>query len=355
MRFGRTCWVGVCALLLTLSGVGPAVAAEKAAQRPAPAHPYGGDVFQSLVRDSARAIGSAGETGFGAWMDGRFLRLARGDSAGGDGENWADLLARHRRGLAAVEDREERARQEMALAVWLHSAVKQGIPNYNLERGFELANVAGREERQCLLQSVLISSLLQAMGVDAGIAMVYQNHDGQYTNNAHVVVLLKQANGRDALVDGSYRQTLVAHKGLMAMLSGGGYRYVRPVYTPDYRAIVSYREAPSGAALSVSAVRPMDVPFMRSQFDFYRGERAAGGVLAERATADGLQRSARFLQSSLEHCPRNPLPAYYLGLVYEKQGRTGDAYRQILAARDLYRQAGWAPQNVAQALARLPK
>jgi hypothetical protein len=295
-------------------------------------------------------IGSAKD--FNTWFETEGLRAAATSSAGEPGSSWEDLLARHRGALESTKDPAERARKELALGVWLHGTIKRALPNYNLDRGFELANIARREERQCLMQSLIISSLMQAMGVDAGIAMVNRNREGEYTNNTHVVVMLKLATGRDVLVDGSYREPLVAHMGLMAMLADGAQRYVRPVYSDGFREIVAYTDAASGRTLPVALVRPMDLGFVKSQIDYFRGERTPGGVIAKRTSAAGLRRSARFFQTSLEECPRNPLPSYMLGQVYEKQGLLSDANRQYRRARDLYSQAGWIPNAVYQAVAR---
>ena len=326
-------------------------AEEKVVEEIAFPHPYGSEAFAGFVEGSYRVTGAGSTENFSSWMEGSTLGAARAFSAGKLGSDWADLLERHRAALEQTKDPEERARKEMALGVWLHAMVKSALPNYDLNRGFELAYAAQRQERQCLLQSILISSLLQAMGVDAGTAMIYQNREGQYTNNTHVVVMLKLATGRDAVVDASYKETLVAHKGLMAM-TDGRYRYVRPVYTNDYREITAYREEPSRRMLEPKDVRPMDAAFVRSQIDFYRGERAPGGVLARATSRAGLERSVRFFESSLTHAARNPLPAYFLARTYETQGRTGDAHQQYLAARGLYSQAGWIPNELYRAINR---
>jgi hypothetical protein len=229
--------------------------------------------------------------------------------------------------------------------------VKKALPNYNLDRGFELANTVRRRERQCLMQSLLISSLLQGMGVDAGLAMVNRNERGEYSNNAHVVVLIKLSNGHDALVDGSYPVPLVAHGGLMVMMPHGSLRYVRPVYTRDYRQIRSYLTLPSMLAAPTDTVRPMNINFVRSQIDYYRGERKPGGVLARRPTIAGLEGSVHFFRSSLENCPANPLPAYMLGVAFSRLGRRDEAREQYRSAKELYQSAGWVPVALQQRLA----
>lgn len=313
-------------------------------------HAYGSPAFERLVSDSFRMTGAGSPEDFGRWMDTAFLKAARPGFVTTE-TSWAEVLGANRVSLRGLEE-EQRVRRELALAAWLHAAVKKALPNYNLDRGFELANAARRQERQCMLQSLLISSCLQAMEIDAGLAMVNRNADGQYTNNAHVVVLLKLANGRDALVDGSYSTPLVAHQGLMVTMPGAGLRYVRPVYTSDYRQIVSYLLLPGLKQAPAESVRPMDIGFVRSQIDYYRGERTPGGVLSKEKSVAGLERSVGFFQSSLEDCPTNPLPAYMLGVAYEKQGRRKEAREQFITAHSLYVRAGWVPSTVQEALSR---
>jgi hypothetical protein len=315
-------------------------------------HPYGSAAFDQLVADSNRTTGVGTPEEFRAWMNKSFLRAARGSGFAEGAGTWEDVIRINADSLGAIADPEQRAQRELALGAWLHGAVKKALPNYNLERGFELANVPRRQERQCLMQSLLITSSLQAMGVDAGLAMVNRNADGQYTNNAHVVALVKLSNGRDALVDGSYRTPLVAHQGLMVMMPKGGLRYVRPVYTRDYRQIASYLVLPGLSEAPTEAVRPMGIGFVRSQIDYYRGERIPGGVLAKEASAAGLEGSVRFFRSSLENCPTNPLPAFMLGLACEKAGRRKEAREQFITAHRLYVQAGWVPFAVQEALSR---
>ncbi len=315
------------------------------------AHPYGSKAFISLVEDSVKTTGVASVEYFNAWMDSNTLQAARVSAFGNQGRDWTQVLERHRTALENMKDPDQRARRELELGTWLHATVKRALPNYDLGRGFELAYAAQRKERQCLLQSVLISSLLQAMGVDAGIMMMNQNRDGQYTNNTHVVVIIKKSDGRDSLVDASYPETLVAHKGLMATVDGR-YRYVRPVYTDDYREITAYREEPSRRMLDTKDVRTLDAAFVRSQVNFYRGERAHGGVLAKATSRAGLNKSVRFFERSLELGPRNPLPAYFLARTLEIQGKRQEAHQQFRSALGLYSQAGWIPNEIYRGINR---
>lgn len=320
---------------------------------PAPfPHPYAGEAFDRLVDDSCSATGAMDRNAFHQWMAARLLTIGRSWPYGRDAADWETFLKAQREDMESTGDLRQRARKQHALAAWLHATVKKALPNYDLEHGFELAYAARDRQRQCLMGSLLISSLLQAAGVDAGMMMMNQNVDGEFTNNTHVVAVMKLANGNDAVVDASYGWVNVAHRGLMGMDSDGRYRYVRPIYTPDGGEIMAYREEPTRRQQSTKDVRPLDAAFALSQIYYYRGERTPGGVLAKRTSREGLDRSVRFFDASLALAPRNPLPAYMLAKAYELQGRREDAFRQYTHARNLYGQAGWTPDEVSRALNR---
>jgi len=55
--------------------------------------------------------------------------------------------------------------------------------------------------------------------------------------------------------------------------------------------------------------------FIQSQFWYYRGERAPGGLLAEKSD-DGWPRRRTRCAPSVRLCPKNPLAVYMLGRVY---------------------------------------
>jgi hypothetical protein len=114
-----------------------------------------------------------------------------------------DLLDGERLRLAALPDPAERARAERDLAAFLHGAVKRAIPRFSLDRGFEFANVVRTGERQCFLQSVLLSACLRRAGIDAGALMVWANGRGQVSNLGHAVAFARLADGRILLVDAS--------------------------------------------------------------------------------------------------------------------------------------------------------
>ncbi len=227
--------------------------------------------------------------------------------------------------------------------------MKAVIPKFSLERGFEFANTVRLGERQCLLQSVLISGVLQQLGLRSGVAMVWRNERGQESNLGHVVTVLRLTGGRDVLVDASDKSPFMRHQGLLVRDTAGPgapYRFVRPRYADD-DTITAYTAGKD--VLGPAKVGLLDAAYVRSQFDYYRGERAPGGFIGP-STPEGLTRSARFLERAVKLSPANPLATYVLGHVYRKQGRLELARRQYELAGRLYRAAGHVPAGVADAL-----
>ncbi|HEU4754638.1 MAG TPA: tetratricopeptide repeat protein, partial [Armatimonadota bacterium] len=197
-------------------------------------------------------------------------------------------------------------------------------------------------ERQCFLQSVLISGLLQEMGMDAGVVMVSRNEKGQDTNNGHAVSLLKLPDGTDILVDASDPQPFARQQGLF-VVEKGSYRYVLPAFESASPVIRQYTTVARHRTLTPREVRTLDTAFLRSQFDYYRGERAPGGLIVGKKSPAGLESAASYLRASLQHCPGNPLSAFVLGRVYRAQGKSAEAERQFRSAYALYTRYGWVP------------
>jgi hypothetical protein len=231
----------------------------------------------------------------------------------------------------------------------VHRVVKGTIPRFSLDRGFEFCNVVRYGERQCFLQAVLIAGLLQRMGVPAGIAMVYRNIQGQETNNGHAVTLVRLADGRDLIVDASDPEPFARQQGLFVRVND--YQYADPIYEGASGKIVAYRSVPGRARLAPRQVRTLDLPFIRSQFAYYRGERRTGGLLARAKTRSGLAAAEKDLRTSVAFCPRNPLAVYMLGRARLAQGRTQDARPILQRAHDLYARFGWVPPGPRQYLA----
>ncbi len=310
------------------------------------AYPYLSGAFTRFVSDSYREANGGQTADFYAWMDKACLQsqLCTPDSG------QMAMIDSKRTALDAIINPKQRARAEMALAASLHHWIKSSMPIFSLQEGFEFFNVARHRERQCLLQSVLLASLLQEAGVDAGVVMVNKNVDGHTSNNGHCVTLLKLSDGTDVLVDASDREPFVRHQGLFAKDADlKNYRYVKPVFQGDSPIIVSYQSPDHTVKIAAHPIRPLDTDFLRSQFDFYRGERTPGGLLDAHPTNSGLAKEAHYLRSSVHACPQNPLPVYMLGRVEWRRTHESEARRQLSRAARLYQGAGWVPNGLRDA------
>jgi hypothetical protein len=317
----------VIASLLLVLGTGTINAAE---------FPYRSEAFTRFVQDSYDAEGEKEPTDFYRWME-----------AASVGAGWKDGIS-----LQALRERRRQAKlssgvadHEIAFAKEVHRMVKKAIPKFSLDRGFEFVNTVKRGERQCYLQSILVSGIFQSAGMDSGVAMVWSNEKGQTSNNGHAVCLLRLSNGKDLVVDCSEPYPFATHQGLFTS-SGSGYRFVRPTYDPVSKQILGYRSADGG---KTSAIRGLDMDFLNSQFDYYRGERAPGGFMVGRKTPEGLAQSEKYLRRAVAKCPKNPLAQYVLGHVLLRQGKLGEAKKRYRTALNWYQTFGYVPTGVAEA------
>jgi hypothetical protein len=277
--------------------------------------------FSTLVQDSYREV--PGAPSFFPWLEGAFLRA------------FATPLEGALRREGAKGGREA--------ARFAFRLVKRLLPRFSLEEGYEFAYAAMKGERQCLLQSVLVQGLLQEMGYGAGVYMVWKNPEGRESNLGHAVAVLR-LKGRDYLVDPSEPEPFARHLGLF-LDTPGGYRFVEPLYDKD-GGILAYRL--QGRLLRPEEVRPLPFAFLRSQFYYYRGEQARGGVFARPATRQGLERSLKELERAVALDPQNPLALYVLGLTKRKLGLEGEA--ELRAAYRLYQAFGHVPEGPRRAL-----
>ena len=311
------------------------------------AYPYQSGAFTRFVSDSYHEADGGQAADFYAWMDKTCLQSRL--CAPGDVSLLAAVGAK-RVVLDSTVNPKQRAQAEMAFAATLHHWIKSSMPVFSLQEGFEFANVAKHRERQCLLQSVLLASLLQEADIDAGVVMVNKNADGRTSNNGHCVTLLKLSDGMDVLVDASDRQPFVRHQGLFAKDSAlKNYRYVEPVFQGDTPLIASYQSPDHAVEIAARPIRPLDTEFLRSQFDFYRGERTPNGLLDAHPTDDGLAKEVHYLRSSVHACPQNPLSVYMLGRVEWRRTHAAEARRQLSRAARLYQGAGWVPSGLRDA------
>lgn len=290
-------------------------------------YPYRTARFSQLVAESYQYGGAGDPHDFYRWMEGAAPKTVA-----------PAILSAKRAELALIGDPARRAAAETALCASLHRTVKQAIPRFDLDRGYEFFNAARRGERQCFLQSVLIAGLLQAMGIDAGVVMVYRNDRGEEINNGHAVTLVKLANGRDRLVDASHPEPFARQQGLLVRAPHD--RYVDPVFAKGSPEITAYRAALGGARIETTRVRDLSFNFIRSQFWYYRGERAPGGPIARAKTPEGLEASSRALRTSVKLYGKNALALYMLGRVAWDQGKRDDARRTFEQAAALYTASG---------------
>jgi len=158
--------------------------------------------------------------------------------------------------------------------------------------------------------------------------------------------VLKLANGTDIQIDASEKEPYSTHKGLFVDVRGKGYRYVKPVYKADTKAMAKYIDAGTGKEIPVRDVRGLDYAFQRSQFQYYRGERTPGGFIDPKPTSAGIRKQVDLLKESVAICPGNPLAVFMLGRAYDKSGDPKSAAARYRSAHALYRKYGWVPGSV---------
>lgn len=317
-----------------------------AAPVPAPAPlAFGGPNMQAIAADSFRLAGLGGQ--FDGWLTSAYRKAGVPlGSAAASGDLMRVLEARRAALMSASPAERDRLARETG--VWAHRFIKKAIPKFSLERGFEFASIVTKGERQCLLQSVLIAGMLQRAGLQAGLEMVWKSQSGQESNLGHVTSVLRLPSGAgDIMVDASEPEPTARHQGVLAW-AGGQYRFLLPVYTTQDR-ITAYRWAGGTASFKADQVTFLSLNYVRSQFDYYRAERAPGGVLGTgtgKATSAGLKLSEMWLQAALNSEPNNALAAGVLGNVWRKQGRLAQAKAQYLRAGALYQAQGHLPAGV---------
>ncbi len=342
--------VALLSLALALPLAAQAAAPATTAQI-GPNFQYGSAAFAEVAQTSYTTAGLSGS--FDDWISAAYLKtgVPLGDGSG----TLTDALDARAAAIRAASG-EAKVKLERSTATWAHTFIKKAIPKFSLERGFELANVVRTGERQCLAQSFIISGLLQRAGMQAGAVMVWANPEGKLSNLGHVVSTVRLSSGNDLLVDASDPTPFMRHQGLLVK-TGEHYTFVKPTYSQD-DGITGYTAADSGARLDVKATAPLTLSYLRSQFDYYRGERATGGFMGTgvgKATPDGLKQSALYLKRAVQEDPQNALATYVLGHVLRRQGQLDLAKTQYQKAIALYTAQGHMPGGVQTALAALNK
>ncbi|WP_353513536.1 hypothetical protein [Thermus sp. LT1-2-5] len=289
------------------------------------AFPLDSPAFATLVQDSYREV--PGAPPFRAW--------------------WEEAY-RHAFGQTLQEALRRQAKAPpLQAATWAFQAIKRLLPRFSLEEGYEFAYAARKGERQCLLQAVLVQGLLEEAGFRAGVYMVYENPEGKRSNLGHAVAVLRLGN-RDYLVDPSEPTPFPRHRGLL-VATAQGLRFAEPQYGGD-GAILAYRTREG--TLTPTQVEPLPFAYVRSQFYYYRGEQAKGGVLRGPRSPQGLARSEAMLRKAVALAPENPLALYLLGLALGKEGKAGEAKEALRRAAALYQTYGWVPPGVEAALSK---
>ena len=295
------------------------------------AFPLESPAFHQLVEDSYAQV--PGAPPFLPWLKSTYRKGFGPSSHGayaGDLEKALRQLADH---------------PPLEAATWAFQVVKRLLPRFSLEEGYELAYAALKGERQCLLQATLVQGLLESMGFTAGIFMVWKNPQGQESNLGHAVAVLR-LEGKDYLVDPSEPTPFPRHLGVF-LSTEEGYRFAEPIYA-HHGAIVAYRI--QGKRRFPPEVKPLPYAFVRSQFHYYRGEQALGGVLKPPRTPSGLARSEAMVRRAVALDPQNPLARYLLGLTLVKERKGTEAKSLLLEAHALYRAYGHVPRGVAAIL-----
>lgn len=303
---------------------------------------YGSKRFNLLLAESHSLCRTTEEHDFYRWMDEAY-KSSKYQIPGLEGLSVEALTTAKKQELKAIVDKAKKADAEIEIGASLHKLIKTIIPRFSLDRGFEFCNVMKYGERQCFLQSVLIVGLLQDMGVDSGVVMVYKNIKGETSNNGHATVLVKLSDGRDIIVDASDPEPFAHQQGLFVRTTD--YQYVEPIYEKSGDAITHYRASAGGSRIETSSVRTLDYNFVRSMFWYYRGERTTGGLTLGPKTKDGLYRSVRYLRASVHLGWRNPLAVYMLGRVYYALGDMTMARYHLRHAREYYTLFGYYPEG----------
>lgn len=304
---------------------------------------YGGANFRTLAAESYQLAGLKGD--FQAWLSDAYVK---GGVPLADGKTLDEALTKRKAQLQAAKTPAEKDALARETGAWAHKFIKKVVPKFSLERGFEFASIVKTGERQCLLQSTIIAGLLQKAGLNAGLVMVWKSLSGQESNLGHVTSVLRLPSGAgDVQVDASEPEPFATHQGVLAW-AGGAYRFLAPTFGKD-GLITAYARTDGRGSVNPGALTFLSLNYVRSQFDYYRAERAFGGVLGTgtgKSTPAGLKTSENFLRKALQEEPRNALAANVLGTVLRKEGRDAEARAQYRTAAALYSAQGHVPAGM---------
>jgi hypothetical protein len=309
--------------------------------QPQPHYPFGSAGFDTLIRDSEAETASAKRVGFEAWLEAAYARNSKAHL--GNFKTLPAALEARASEYAKLKGTAARVRLERDTGAWLHRMVKATIPKFSLDRGYEFTNTVALGERQCLLQGVLIASLLQRMGFDAGTVMIWRNLEGATSNLGHVATLLKLSDGTAVIVDASEPMPFPQHRGVFTYDTKlGHYQFLEPVFDAQ-SDITAFKTA------RVADITALPYNYVRSQFYFYRGERTPGAFVNKPLTPAGMQKGIAYLKRAVSLEPQNPLAQYVLGHIYRASGNLGAANAQFKLSHALYEKFGFVPSGVQAA------
>jgi hypothetical protein len=330
-----------------------------------PPYPYGGTVFTEFILDSYR-FGkkipnptSANAMDFYKGMDAmlqkpavqKFLaKPAESDSVWRE-KTWTQIVAAFRQEREEITHPAQRRQCEEVFLATLHKTIKTEIPTFSLEEGFEFCNAIDKGKRQCFSQSVLIAGLLQAAGMEAGVVMVWKSETGQVSNNGHAITLTTLADGSRLFIDASEQHPYAIPQGVFLACTGkpNEYRFVRPVLAKGAIPIVEkFIGATNSDTVPIPSLTTVSVAFLKSQFDYYRGERTNNGIMTAKPSPQGIKEADIHLTRGVQICPQNPLAFYQLARVRYRLGERKDARDRAEKSYRLYTRYGYVPDGVQE-------
>ena len=330
-------------LLASVAAFGAGLAARSLPKplQPEPRYPFGSVAFDALIRDSEAESTSAKRSGFEAWLAAAYARSPKAQLTGF--KTLPAALEARGATYRKLNDTLARVAFERETGAWLHRMVKITIPKFSLDRGFEFTNTVALGERQCLLQGVLIASLLQRMGMDAGAVMIWRSLTGATSNLGHVSTLLRLSNGTALLVDASEPMPFPTHQGVFGFNKKlRQYQFLTPTFDGQ-------DDITAFDAATVDNLEALPYSYVRSQFYFYRGERTPGAFVNKPLSAAGVQKGIAYLKRAVQLEPQNPLAQYVLGHLYRSNGQITAANAQYKLSHALYKKFGFVPSGVQTA------
>ena len=311
-------------------------------------YPYKSAKMDKFIIDSYNNTNSMDYKQFYKWMDDKFTQWLKENKKKlpvnlMDKSNFTEFCSASKRELQAVKDNKKKEKAIINLCQWLHKYIKKIIPVFSLQRGYEFSNVVLFGERQCYLQSVLIASILQYMGIDAGVVMVNKNEKGVESNNGHAVTLVKISKDKLIVVDASEPYPFAIHQGLF-LKRDGNYIYLVPNYNTD--KIIKDFNTYNNKKVSNREVSCLNEDFLNSQFYVYRGEWVDGALHDNKKSAVGIKKANNYFKKAVEICSENTLALYFYARSFEEMGEKENAVKYFDKAYKCCVKYGFVPPNL---------